>query len=84
MIGEGRYQEAVLPLSRDTYKQIAAGIASNGGGRSGGGSGGSSAANTTTVTIAVNYTGNGKWTREDARGLGALLVTELRASGLRV
>jgi hypothetical protein len=84
VIGEGRYQEAVLPLSRDTYKQIAAGIASNGGGRSGGGSAAGSATNTTTITVAVNYYGNGKWTREDARGLGALLVTELRASGLRV
>jgi tape measure domain-containing protein len=81
MIGEGRHQEAVLPLSRSTYQQIAAGIASQGGGRSGGAAGGSSSS--TTVVIHVNYTGSGKWTRQDARDLGPLLVSELRAAGVR-
>ena len=81
MIGEGRHQEAVLPLSRSTYQQIAAGIASHGGGRSGGAAGGSSS--TSTVVINVNYTGTGKWSRQDARELGPMLVSELRAAGIR-
>ena len=81
MIGEGRYQEAVLPLSRDTFQQIAAGI-KNAGGRSGGGSG-AGGGNTTTINVAVNYYGSGKWTRQDARDLGPLIVSELRAAGVR-
>ncbi len=82
MIGEGRYQEAVLPLSRDTYSQIAAGIAAAGGRSTGSGPGGSGGGSTTVINLHVNYTGSGKWTRDDARALGPLLVSELRAAGL--
>lgn len=80
MIGEGRYQEAVLPLSRETFQQIAAGI-KNAGGRSGGGAAGG-AGSTTVINLHVNYNGSGKWTRQDADALGPLLVGQLRAAGL--
>lgn len=78
MIGEGRYQEAVLPLSKNTYQQLADGITSAGG-RSGGGA---AASSTTVINVHVNYTGTGKWTRQDADALGPLLVERLRAAGL--
>lgn len=80
MIGEGRYQEAVLPLSRDTYQQLADGITSAGGRTGGGAAGG--AGSTTIINLHVNYNGSGKWTRQDADALGPLLVGQLRAAGL--
>jgi SLT domain-containing protein len=67
-MGEGGRPEAVLPLNDSVYRRIAHGI-------SGAGAGG--------VTVNVNYSGNGKWTREDAQGLGRLLVSELRSMGVR-
>lgn len=67
-LGEGGRNEAVLPLNDNVYRQIADGIAGQGGGG---------------MQVVVNYTGNGKWTREDAQGLGRLLVSELRAMGVR-
>lgn len=33
--------------------------------------------------VNVNYNGSGKWTREDAQQLGALIVTEVKAAGVR-
>lgn len=33
--------------------------------------------------VNVNYTGSGKWTREDAQQLGALIVNEVKAAGVR-
>jgi SLT domain-containing protein len=67
-MGEGGRHEAVLPLNDSVYRRIAHGI-------SGAGAGG--------VTVNVNYSGNGKWTREDAQGLGRLLVSELRSMGVK-
>jgi hypothetical protein len=69
LIGEGRYPEAVLPLNDSVYRQIAEGINNQ---RGGGG-----------TQVIVQYYGNGKWTREDAQGLGRLLVSELRTMGVR-
>ena len=37
----------------------------------------------TPTVVEVNYYGNGKWTREDAQALGALIVNELKTSGVR-
>lgn len=34
-------------------------------------------------SVTVNYYGNGKWTREDAQQLGALIVNEVKAAGVR-
>lgn len=68
VLGEGGRDEAVLPLNDRVYRSIAEGIAH--AGASG-------------ATVVVNYTGSGKWTREDAQGLGRLLVSELRAMGVR-
>lgn len=34
-------------------------------------------------SVTVNYYGNGKWTREDAQQLGALIVNEIKAAGIR-
>lgn len=68
-LGEGGKNEAVLPLNENVFRQIGQGIAAAG---SGGG-----------AQVVVNYTGSGKWTREDAQGLGRLLVSELRAMGVR-
>jgi len=70
IVGEGRNHEAVLPLNESVYRQIGAGIAASGKGEGG-------------MVVNVNYTGNGKWTREDAQGLGRLLVSELRTMGVR-
>jgi hypothetical protein len=69
-MGEGGRNEAVLPLNENVYRQIGQGIAAAQGGGMG-------------TQVVVNYTGNGKWTREDAQGLGRLLVSELRAMGVR-
>lgn len=69
MIGEAG-PEAVLPLNDAVYARLGRGIAESGGG--GGG-----------VTVVVQYTGSGKWTRQDARELGGLIVNELRAAGVR-
>ena len=69
-LGEGGRNEAVLPLNENVYRQIGQGIASARGG--GGG-----------AQVVVQYYGNGKWTREDAQGLGRLMVSELRAMGVR-
>jgi tape measure domain-containing protein len=69
-MGEGGRNEAVLPLNENVYRQIGQGIAAARGGGAG-------------TTLVVNYTGSGKWTREDAQGLGRLLVSELRAMGVR-
>jgi hypothetical protein len=69
-LGEGGRPEAVLPLNENVYRQIGQGIASARGG--GGG-----------AVVNVNYTGNGKWTREDAQGLGRMLVSELRTMGVK-
>lgn len=33
--------------------------------------------------VTVNYYGNGKWTREDAQQIGALIVNEIKAAGIR-
>jgi hypothetical protein len=33
--------------------------------------------------VTVNYYGNGKWTREDAQALGALIVNEIKTAGIR-
>jgi hypothetical protein len=71
LVGEGRDQEAVLPLNESVYRQIGAGIASAHGGNNAG------------YTVHVHYTGSGKWTREDAQGLGRLLVSELRTMGVK-
>ena len=68
-MGEGGRNEAVLPLNENVYRQIGQGIAAA---RGGGG-----------MQVVVNYTGSGKWTREDAQGLGRLLVSELRSMGVR-
>jgi SLT domain-containing protein len=68
-MGEGGRNEAVLPLNENVYRQIGQGIAAA---RGGGG-----------MQLVVNYTGNGKWTREDAQGLGRMLVSELRSMGVR-
>jgi len=68
-LGEGGRPEAVLPLNENIYRQIGQGIASA---RGGGG-----------AQVIVNYNGSGKWTREDAQGLGRLLVSELRTMGVR-
>jgi hypothetical protein len=35
------------------------------------------------VTFNLYYTGNGKWTREDAQALGALIVNEIKTAGVR-
>lgn len=67
-MGEGGRDEAVLPLNDRVFSSIAQGIAS--AGASG-------------TQVVINYNGNGKWTREDAQGLGRLLVSELRAMGVR-
>jgi tape measure domain-containing protein len=69
-MGEGGRNEAVLPLNESVYRQIGQGIAAARGG--GGG-----------MQLVVNYTGSGKWTREDAQGLGRMLVSELRSMGVR-
>jgi hypothetical protein len=69
-MGEGGRPEAVLPLNESVYRQIGQGIAAARGG--GGG-----------MQLVVNYTGSGKWTREDAQGLGRMLVSELRSMGVR-
>jgi hypothetical protein len=69
-LGEGGRNEAVLPLNENVYRQIGQGIAAARGG--GGG-----------AVVNVNYTGNGKWTREDAQGLGRMLVSELRTMGVK-
>lgn len=69
-MGEGGRPEAVLPLNENVYRQIGQGIAAA---RDGGGQ----------AVVSVNYYGSGKWTREDAEGLGRLLVSELRALGVR-
>lgn len=74
LIGEGRHREAVLPLSSDTYRQIAAGIRAE--------SPSADRAQAAPITVHVNYYGSGKWTRDDARALGPLLVSELKAAGL--
>jgi SLT domain-containing protein len=68
-LGEGGRPEAVLPLNENVYRQIGQGIAAA---RGGGG-----------MQLVVNYTGSGKWTREDAQGLGRMLVSELRSMGVR-
>jgi len=68
-MGEGGRNEAVLPLNDSVFAQIGAGIASAQGGSG--------------MQVVINYTGSGKWTREDAQGLGRLLVSELRAMGVR-
>jgi tape measure domain-containing protein len=68
-MGEGGRNEAVLPLNENVYRQIGQGIAAA---RGGGG-----------MQLVVNYTGSGKWTREDAQGLGRMLVSELRSMGVR-
>lgn len=68
-MGEGGRDEAVLPLNENVYRQIGQGIAAARGGSG--------------TTLVVNYTGSGKWTREDAQGLGRLLVSELRSMGVR-
>jgi len=70
-MGEGGRNEAVLPLNENVYRQIGQGIASA---RGGGGAG---------AQVVVQYYGSGKWTREDAQGLGKLLVSELRAMGVK-
>lgn len=67
-MGEGGRDEAVLPLNDRVFSSIAQGIA---------------AAGASGTQVVINYTGNGKWTREDAQGLGRLLVSELRAMGVR-
>jgi tape measure domain-containing protein len=69
-MGEGGRNEAVLPLNENVYRQIGQGIAAAQGGGMG-------------TQVVVQYYGNGKWTREDAQGLGRLLVSELRAMGVR-
>jgi phage-related protein len=69
-LGEGGRPEAVLPLNENVYRQIGQGIASARGG--GGG-----------AQVVVQYYGNGKWTREDAQGLGRMLVSELRTMGVK-
>ena len=69
-MGEGGRNEAVLPLNESVYRQIGQGIAAARGGGSG-------------TQVVVQYYGNGKWTREDAQGLGRLLVSELRSMGVR-
>ena len=69
-LGEGGRNEAVLPLNENVYRQIGQGIAAARGG--GGG-----------AQVVVQYYGNGKWTREDAQGLGRLLVSELRTMGVK-
>jgi tape measure domain-containing protein len=68
-MGEGGRPEAVLPLNESVYRQIGQGIAAA---RGGGG-----------MQLVINYTGSGKWTREDAQGLGRMLVSELRSMGVR-
>jgi hypothetical protein len=69
-LGEGGRNEAVLPLNENVYRQIGQGIAAARGG--GGG-----------AQVVVQYYGNGKWTREDAQGLGRMLVSELRTMGVK-
>jgi hypothetical protein len=69
-MGEGGRNEAVLPLNENVYRQIGQGIAAARGGAGG-------------MQLVVNYTGSGKWTREDAQGLGRMLVSELRSMGVR-
>jgi phage-related protein len=77
MIGEAG-PEAVLPLRPSVLSDIAAGIAQQmpvpapAAAAAGG-----------NVTIYLNYTGNGKWTMDDADQLGDLLVGRFRALGLR-
>ena len=68
-MGEGGRDEAVLPLNDSVYRRIGEGIAAAGGGAG--------------TQVVVQYYGNGKWTREDAQGLGRLLVSELRSMGVR-
>lgn len=72
MIGEGRYPEAVLPLSDAVYSRIGQGIAAQGTG--GGGN---------TYQVTINYSGKGRWTKDDANELGDLLVGRLARAGVR-
>jgi hypothetical protein len=44
---------------------------------------GTIAGNQASPQITINYTGNGKWTRDDAQALGQLIVGELKAGGIR-
>ncbi len=44
---------------------------------------GTIAGNQASPQIVINYTGNGKWTRDDAQALGQLIVGELKAGGIR-
>ena len=74
MIGEGRYQEAVLPLSDAVFARIGAGIAAQGAAARGGGD---------SYQIVINYSGKGKWTKGDADELGDLIVGRLARAGIR-
>jgi hypothetical protein len=69
-MGEGGRNEAVLPLNDNVYRQLGEGIAAARGGAGG-------------AQVVVQYYGNGKWTREDAQGLGRMLVSELRSMGVK-
>lgn len=75
LIGEGRHREAVLPLSADTYRALAAGIASESRG---------APASSGQVNIYITNTGKGRWTDQDAEELGAKIVTRLKREGVRV
>ena len=68
MVGEGKHQEAILPLSDQVFSRLGQGIADHGGG------GG--------VTLVINYTGSGS--RQDVDAMAELLVKRLRRLGVGV
>lgn len=72
MVGEGRHQEAVLPLSDAIFSRLGQGIADHGG--AGGGP---------NIQVVINYQGKGRWSRQDADELGELLVGRLKGMGVR-
>jgi hypothetical protein len=86
MIGEGRFQEAVMPLSPATFDAFAASTvaALTSGSRSGGGwAAAAPAARGGDVTVIGNYSGKGRWSKQDADELGDMLVGRLARAGVR-